>query len=83
MPAKKNDVLTDAVNQWEDLESEKSILTEQQKALLDGLAAQGYNKKYVRAVLGRRKKDRRDVLEADEAINAMEMQLGMTFDAAE
>lgn len=72
-----NDVLNDAVQQIEDLESQRADLAEDIKALIDGLAQQGFTRKRLRTLLARRKRERDDVLADDEAIEAMEAALGM------
>lgn len=74
---RRNDELSEATAQWEDLEDQRQDLAEQQRAIIDGLKAKGYPPKEVRRVLARRKRERDEVLAEDERIQALEAQLGM------
>lgn len=72
-----NSDLDEIMAQLEDLESQAADLRIMKKATMDTAKAKGYNPKHLNKILARRKKERQEVLEEDEAIRALESELGM------
>lgn len=71
------DELRQFIEQFEQLEAEKSDITERQKEIMSEAKARGYSVPVMRKVIARRKRDRDDLAEEDAIMDMYQSALGM------
>ena len=72
------DELRQFIERYEQLESEKKDITEQQKELMAEAKGRGYDTKVIRMIIGLRKRDRDDIAEEEAILDMYKAALGMT-----
>lgn len=65
------------VEQYEHLEAEKQDITEQQKYVMSGAKARGYDTKVMKKIIAMRKRDRDDLAEEEAILDIYKKSLGM------
>lgn len=65
------------IEQYEQLESEKTDITERQKEVMAEAKARGYDTKVMRIVIALRKRDKDDVAEEEAILEMYKSALGM------
>ena len=65
------------IEQYEQLETEKKDVTEQQKELMAEAKARGYDTKVMRKVIALRKRDKDDIAEEEAILEMYKAALGM------
>lgn len=71
------DELRQFIEQYEQLESEKKDVTEQQKELMAEAKARGYDTKVMKKVIALRKRDKDDIAEEEAILDMYKAALGM------
>lgn len=71
------DELRQFIERYEQLESEKKDVTEQQKELMAEAKGRGYDTKVIRLVIKQRKRDRDDLAEEEAILYLYKSALGM------
>ncbi|AXC50862.1 DUF2312 domain-containing protein [Paracoccus suum] len=71
------DELRQFIEQYEQLESEKKDVTEQQKELMSEAKARGYDTKVMKKVIALRKRDKDDIAEEEAIMDMYKAALGM------
>lgn len=71
------DELRQFIERWEQLESEKKNLAEQQKELMAEAKGRGYDTKVMRKVIGLRKRKPDEIAEEEAILEMYKMALGM------
>ena len=71
------DELRQFVERFEQLESEKKDVTEQQKELMAEAKGRGYDTKVIRKVIALRKRDRNEIAEEEAVLEMYKAALGM------
>ncbi len=71
------DELRQFIERFEQLESEKKDVTEQQKELMAEAKARGYDTKVMRKVIALRKRDKDDTAEEEAILEMYKAALGM------
>ena len=71
------DELRQFVERFEQLESEKKDVTEQQKELMAEAKGRGYDTKVIRKVIALRKRDRNEIAEEEAILDMYKAALGM------
>lgn len=65
------------IEQYEHLEAEKQDITEQQKDVMSGAKARGYDTKVMKKIIAMRKRDRDDLAEEEAILDIYKAALGM------
>lgn len=65
------------IEQWEQLESEKNDVAEQQKEVMSEAKARGYDTKVMRKIIALRKRDKDDIAEEEAILEIYKAALGM------
>lgn len=65
------------IEQYEHLEAEKQDITEQQKDVMSGAKARGYDTKVMKKIIAMRKRDRDDLAEEEAILDIYKQALGM------
>lgn len=71
------DELRQFIEQYEQIEAEKSDLTERQKEIMAEAKARGYDTKVLKKVISLRKRDRDDIAEEEAILDMYKAALGM------
>ena len=71
------DELRQFIEQYEQLESQKKDVAEQQKELMAEAKARGYDTKVMRKVIALRKRDKDDIAEEEAILEMYKAALGM------
>ena len=71
------DELRQFIERFEQLESEKKDVTEQQKELMAEAKSRGYDTKVMRKVIALRKRDKDDIAEEEAILEMYKAALGM------
>ena len=71
------DELRQFIERFEQLESEKKDVTEQQKELMAEAKGRGYDTKVMRKVIALRKRDKDDIAEEEAVLEMYKAALGM------
>ena len=71
------DELRQFIERFEQLESEKKDVTEQQKELMAEAKGRGYDTKVMKKVIALRKRDRDDIAEEEAILDMYKAALGM------